>query len=388
MKKKVMIGIIVVVVIISLIGLKMISTNKTKYTAVKTTKVVKGEVKAYLSTTGTVKSKSNKEYFGPQLKVKKINVKIGDSIKKGQVLVTYDTADLNNSLQQARIQYNNAILQKQDTLNQRDTINKKISELDSQISTLSSSKNPADQQMLATLKQQRSGIQTISNERIQQLTNSVDLAKINLDSVTSKVNEGNNGIVAENAGVVTAINITAGGFGNAAAPAVVVQDISNLKVVVSLGKYDASKIKINQQVEIKNNNGQKFKGKVSLIDPVAKKSAIPGTGNTTLNTEIDVIDKPENLKIGFDVDIAILLGKKDGILKVPAECIKTDKNGNDSIFIIENEKAVEKKVKLGLQSDLDVQILEGLKEGDKVILNPSASIHNGSLVKDEVEAVK
>lgn len=66
----------------------------------------------YIST--TVKSKSNKEYYGLQAKIKKINVHVGDNVRIGDTLVIYETQDLASTVNQAQIQYENSVLQKKD----------------------------------------------------------------------------------------------------------------------------------------------------------------------------------------------------------------------------------------------------------------------------------
>jgi len=49
--------------------------------------------------------------------------------------------------------------------------------------------------------------------------------------------------------------------------------------------------------------------------------------------------------------------------------------------LVEEEKAKEKDVTLGLQSDIEAQVLEGLEEGEEVILNPRANIKDGTPVR-------
>ena len=54
-----------------------------------------------------------------------------------------------------------------------------------------------------------------------------------------------------------------------------------------------------------------------------------------------------------------------------------------AVIIGSFNKAVEKTVHLGLQSDTDAEVLDGVTQGDKLISNPSASIQNGTLVKEK-----
>lgn len=395
-KKKIVSIVLVGVVILGAIGfIKIRGKSSSKEITVKTSTASKGDVKAFLSTTAVIKSKNSKEYFGSQLKATKVNVKVGDSVKKGDLLVKYDGSDITNSIKQAEIQYNNAVLQKQDLVNQKNEAEKKASDADKQIKDLEKelelTKDPVRAQQLQTqisqLKTSKGSMPGISDEKIKQAENQVSLAKVGLDSAKQKQSSNKDAIYADFDGVVTQVNVSEGAVGNMAQPAVVLQDISDLKAVVSVGKFDAPKLKVGQDAFV-SANGEKYNGKISFIDPVAKKSSIPGAaGDTTLNADIDIANKGVNLKVDFDADVEILLGEKNAVLQVPAESIKSDKNGNTSVFVVENGKAKEKKVEIGLQSDLNVEIISGLTEGEKVILNPSASLKNDVSVKEDTGEV-
>jgi len=66
--------------------------------------------------------------------------------------------------------------------------------------------------------------------------------------------------------------------------------------------------------------------------------------------------------------------------KIPVECIKYDKAYNTSVFVVENGTAKLTPVRLGLQSESEIEVVEGLKQGDKVILNPSMDLKDGMAV--------
>jgi len=381
MKKKVIIFSIIALVICGIFYLKISAQNRGKFASVKITKAQKGEVKSYLSTTATVKSKNSKSYYGVQGKVKKVHINVGDKVSKGQVLITYETQDLNAAVKQAELQYNNAVLSRQDKLNVNNSNKDKIAELDKQIA-----ENPVQS---AALKDAKNKLEAaiLSEETLKQLDNNVALSKLQLDNARQNLAKNVDSISADFDGVVTALNAVEGATGSGAQPAVVVQDIESLKLQVSVGKYDANKIKLGQEAVIKSGSNQ-YKGTVSFISPAAQKSMTAGSSDTTLGIEIDVLDKAPDLKIDFDTDVDILLGRVNNVLKVPAECVKADKTGKSFVYIVEGTKAVEKAVNLGLQSDTEVEVTSGIKEGDKVILNPGAAIKNGSLVKEAVGGVK
>ncbi len=387
MKKKTVIYGLIVVGILS--GVFLISGKKKagKIATVKTSIVQVGELKSYISTTATVESKNSKEYYGLQAKIKKVNVKVGDKVKIGDVLITYEAQDLASTVSQAQIQYDNAILQKKDLYNQNESIKSKIADLDNQIATLEKSTNPADKAKLETLKQQKGALSPMSEEKLKQADNSIKLAELSLSSAKQRLSENKSTVVAENAGVVTEINAIEGSVGNGMQAVVVVQDVENLKATASLGKFDANKVKVGQEVSIKSGNNI-YKGSISFIEPAAKKTVGVTGSETTLGVEIAILDKAPALKIDFDVDVDILVGKVENAVKIPSEALKVEKGDKNLVYVVEENVAHEVKVNIGEQSDTEVQITKGIKNGDKVILNPSTSIKEGTIVKEAIEQNK
>lgn len=388
MKKKTLIILLIIgILLVSAIYFQGQRIAKSKIKEVKTATVSKGNIKSYLSTTAVIKSKESKDYYSAQLKINRIYVKVGSNLKKGEKILDYDTTDINSQVRQAQIQYDNAILQKRDALNQRDMIESKRKEIDEEIERIQESKNPQDQIALGTLKQQRDSFQSISDEKLQLLDNSVALAKTALNTAYSKLSIASEGITADFDGIITSLNAAQGSMGNPTQPAATLQNIKSLKAVVSLGKYDVLKVKLGQEAIIKN--GDKiYNGEVSFISPSASKSqnvmgmGTVDTGDKTLDCEIDILGSPENLKIDFDADVDILLGEIKGVLKIPTEAIRTDKSGKNFVYVVQNEVLNEKEVVLGLQSDMEAEIKSGLAQGEKVVLNPSANFKTGTKVRE------
>ncbi|MGH4140000.1 efflux RND transporter periplasmic adaptor subunit [Clostridium sp.] len=381
MKKKTVIYVLIVISII--IGIFLINKKQkdSRIITIKTSIASVGELKSYISTTATVSSKKSKEYFGLQSKIKKVNVALGDKVKIGDVLVTYETIDLASTVSQAQIQYDNAILQKKDLYNQNDDIESKISDFSNEIATLEKSSNPTDKAKLESIKQQKSALSPLSAEKLKQADNSVKLAELSLNSAKQKLSENKSSIISTSAGVVTTLKAIEGAVGNGMEAVVIVQDIENLKVVAFLGKYDASKVKIGQEVIIKNGD-KTFKGNVSFIDPAANKTVGVTGSETTLAVEISILDKTPDLKIDFDVDVDILVGKVASAIKIPSEALKIEKGGKNLVYVVEENVVRERKVTIGSQSDTEVQITKGIKKGEKIILNPSTSILEGTIVKE------
>jgi HlyD family secretion protein len=384
MKKKTVIYGIIVLGVLSGVFLISEKRKNSKIITVKTSVVQVGELKSYISTTATVKSKNSKEYYGLQAKIKKVNVSVGDKVKIGDVLIGYETQDLASTVSQAQIQYNNAILSKKDLSNQNASIKSKISDLDKEIAILEKSENPTDKAKLETSKQQKNGLSTISTEKLKQSDNAIKSAEISLSSAKQNVANNKSTIVATNAGVVTKVNAIVGSVGNGMEAAVVVQDLEDLKATASLGKYDANKVKIGQKVNIKNGVNT-YSGTISFIDPAANKAVGVTGSEITLGVEIDILDKAPDLKIDFDVDVDILVEEVAKAIKIPSEALKIEKGNKYLVYVVKEDMVSELKVTVGTQSDTEVQITKGVKTGDKVILNPSTSIKEGIIVSETIQ---
>jgi len=382
MKKKIIWAVLIIAAISSVIyfGLR---GKKTSSDQVKTKEAALGDIDSYLSTTGTVKSKVNDEYFSQSLKIKKVNVKVGDKVKTGDIIASYDTSDLELQVKTLNLQYDNAVLARNDLYNQNkqaDDQDKKISDLKNRIALNTDPNKYTDlNNQLTQAAADRAKMMKVSSEKLQQADNSVSLSKLSLDSAKDKLNQAKEGIKVKNSGVVTELNIKDDSLPNSMSAAAVVQDLSKLYVQLQVSKYDANSIKVGQSSTVKLRD-KEYKGRVTEIDPAATTSVSASGQTTNLGVNVDILDNAPDLKVDFDVDVDILTGSAKNVLKIPGESIVTDKDGLNSVFIYENGKAAEKKVTLGVQSDTEAEVKEGIKEKDIVILNPTASIENGTAV--------
>jgi hypothetical protein len=95
------------------------------------------------------------------------------------------------------------------------------------------------------------------------------------------------------------------------------------------------------------------------------------------------IDPPErrlSLGDGFRVEVRVVLQDLKNVPQIPTSAIFRDEQGW-KVFAVENGKAVRRAVEVGHQNGLAAEIRSGLKEGDRVILHPSADVKEGSKVQ-------
>lgn len=104
---------------------------------VETVEVEKGNVAEELDATGTVESRNKKVFFSPvNATVKKLNFEAGDSVRKGQQLVTYDLEDLEKENQKALLNVKSGRLDLEDAVNQSEEALEKQSEAKANVQML------------------------------------------------------------------------------------------------------------------------------------------------------------------------------------------------------------------------------------------------------------
>lgn len=184
------------------------------------------------------------------------------------------------------------------------------------------------------------------------------------------------GIVADFNGVVTEITAIEGASVVAGSPMVTVQSYENVKVQISVSKYDLEQLKEGQTAEIIVAD-KSYEGVVSKINRFAVANA---SGTPMVAVDIHITNPDDGIFLGLEAKVNIDLAQAKDVLLVPIEAVNADKQG-DFCFIVENGIVIRKDVVVGISSDLFVEIKEGLVEGDHII-NTGTSVEAGSQVTE------
>ncbi len=146
-KKVIILCSILAVVVLSAIAYMIFKPDEKL--AVSTVEVTKQTINETLDTTGTVSTASEKTYaLIDKVKVKTVNVKVGDTVKAGDVLATFDVSSLEaalnekeNNYQKALAAYNKAKNEASSASKSIASTKKQISDLEKQIETLKAKSN-------------------------------------------------------------------------------------------------------------------------------------------------------------------------------------------------------------------------------------------------------
>lgn len=379
-------GILITILVVALIALSVYGISQRNQhmlnaIEVKTAKVEKGDIVWLFSTNGDVESKSKQDYFIlTPTKVLKVFVDVGDKVKKGDKLLELETQDLS-------IQYKIAQKQLEMAKLQLESLKKLKEKWSSQNqSSLQNSTAPIQsfsQNTLLSSQMQGTSPGYSLDDQIKLQEKQVEIAQLNLQSIKQNMDKQQRYVKSQSNGVVTAINAREGNtFSSVQLPAVTVEDPENLQIVLNVNQYDAINISEGQKALIRF--GEKtFDGVVKMVSPAATKIITQTGAENVVKVYVDILNNDGTIKPGFNVDVDIKLGEKKNVLKVPSEAILTDKNGQSFVYIVENGVAQQRKVEVGLSSDLETEIKSGVAAGEKVILNPNSSIQDGTKVKIE-----
>lgn len=166
-------------------------------------------------------------------------------------------------------------------------------------------------------------------------------------------------IVAPFAGKLGTRKVSEGAYLTPSLPLIDLQDISRIKVDISLPERYAPVIKEKQKFSFTvAGQGQAREGVITVIEPVID----PQTRSLLVT---GVCDKPEGLVPGGFADVTIALAASESSLMVPTQAIVPSPRGH-GVYVILDGKAQFREVTIGTRTEQQVQILRGLAEGDVV----------------------
>lgn len=209
----------------------------------------------------------------------------------------------------------------------------------------------------------------------EELEAKTELEKISSRETLDAVSTLEAGVTADFNGVVTEMNAVEGKTPAAGEQLFKLESTEDVKVSISVSKYDLEKIKVGQKAEVAI-GGFTYEGEVEKIDKMATKN---NSGAAVVNTDIRINNPDENIFLGVEAKVTISTSKSEGALLVPYSAVNSDMEGN-FVYAVENGTVVKKPVQTGISSDTDIEITEGLSENDQILAEVNSSIAEGMQV--------
>jgi HlyD family secretion protein/macrolide-specific efflux system membrane fusion protein len=165
-------------------------------------------------------------------------------------------------------------------------------------------------------------------------------------------------------------------------PLLTVADLSTLVVKAEFNQIDVARIAIGQKVTLTLDSlpGRTFSGKVSRVAPASTQPK--GKDIEVFPVEATVEGDASGVRPGMTADLRIHLERKPNVTALPIEAVVKDKDSGKSfvtkVLSIQEGRAKTDKVavKLGAKNDRQVEIVDGVKEGDRILIKPGSAAEN------------
>jgi HlyD family secretion protein len=194
-------------------------------------------------------------------------------------------------------------------------------------------------------------------------------AEINLELAKARL--ANATLTAPFDGVVSEVNVVPGQAGTGGLqPAIVLADLSDFHIDVSVDEIDVGRLAEGQNVTISVDAlpGVPISGVVERIAPTATESA--GVVSYVVTVAIDPTAAP--IRAGMSAIVDVITDTRDGVLVVPNRFIRIDRStGRSYVNVKRGDQIEEIEIVTGLRNDNESEVLQGLSEGDMLIIVPS-----------------
>lgn len=267
-------------------------------------------------------------------RIQKINVEVGDYVSAGQILAEMD-----------RFQLDQSALQLKNTETE-----------------------------LGRLRQlfEEGGVSQSDFESIEL---SYNVAKTAYDNL-----EQNTILRSPISGVVTARNYDRGDMYNMSQPLFTVQQITPVKILVGISESDYTKVKKGDKVSLTVDAlpGSSFTGTVVRLYPTMD------AATHTFNVEVQVRNEKRELRPGMYARVTVNFGENQSVVIPDSAVVKMQGSGVRSVYVLESDGTVSlRNVTLGRHLDGRYEILEGLEEGETIVIKGQSALKSG--IKVEVE---
>ena len=388
-KWKIIIG-LAVAVVLAVVLMGSLRSKDRNAPHVTTAKVEKVDLVSKVTANGKIQARRKVDLSALVMgQIVNLAVQEGDKVKKGQLLLQIDKAQLaaaaagseaslaamRNDLAAARATADQARFDYERAKQNYDA--KILAEADFQKAR--SALDTARANLAATEERMRQAGAALAGSR----------DSLSKTTVTSPIN-----------GVVTALPIkegevtVIGTMNNPGTQLLTVSDMSEVEAVMMVDETSTPQVKVGQTADLSVDAypGRKFKGVVTEVgsSPIPKNdpdllSLVANSEAINFKVKIRVEDPPETIRPGFSVTAEIVTGRNNGATAIPIQALvvrdvpKKDKKGpstsgrpetEEGVYTIKGGKLEFQKVETGLAGELMIEIKKGPAVGQEIVTGP------------------
>ena len=386
-KTKIIVGSVVAVVVIG--ALTAAIRNKDKdVPRVTTAKVEKIDLVSKVTANGKIQAQRKVDMSALVMgQIVNLAVKEGDHVKKGQLLLQIDRAQL-----AAQAQGREASLEAM------------RHDLDAAKATAAQSKLDYER-----ASQQHKG-NILAEADLQKAKSNLETAEANLAATESRMNStmadlaasrdslSKTTVTAPLEGIVTALPIkegevtVIGTMNNAGTQLMTISDMGSVEAVMMVDETSVPGVKVGQKavLSIDAYPNRKFEGTVAEVgsSPIPKTdpdllTLVANSEAINFKVKIRLDSPPDTIRPGFSVTADIVTARRDGTTAIPIQALvvrdveKKDKapavgraETEEGVYTIKDGKLAFSKVKTGIAGELMIELTEGPKPGQEIVTGP------------------
>ncbi len=335
----IIIGVIILVVVIVVLNL----VQKKEGKEVEVVIVKKGDIVSKVTASGELRAKSQVDISAETIgRIKRVYVKEGDDVKKGELLIELDdvNADATRKLAQAQLYQ-----AEQNYKRGRELFEKEL----------------------------------ISQESFEKIQLGYETARAQYEQALDTYRKTK--IFAPIAGKVIKLNVEEGetavmGTMNYQGTVLMtIADLSRMIAVVEIDETDVPAVKVGQAAEIVPDAlpDSTYPGVVTKIGLMPIMTQLTTEKVTDFEIEIEMNEFSLLLRPGMNVKSDIITNEKSDVLVIPIQAAgkrKIEDKMSQTVFVVQDKKAHLQEIAPGVSSDTETEIISGVEEGDTVIIGP------------------
>jgi HlyD family secretion protein len=357
---------------------------------VRVAKAQRGPIRSLVSTNGKVEPLRNFEAHAPiATTVKRLLVKEGDRVKRGQLLVQLDDADIRAKAASAQAQIR-AAQADQSALKSGGTQEEVIT-LNSQLIKARSARETAQRNVEALRRLQQQG--AASAGEVRQAEDTLQRAEADLSLLEQKQKERysppevarieaqsteaeaayasaenslhKSTVLAPFDGVIYSVPVKEGAFVQGGELLLQEANLSNVLVRAFVDEPDVGRLQIGQKVEITWDAvpGRVWNGSVNTVPATVRLRGNRNVGETTCLIDNNDLRLLPNINVG----VTIVTAQHNDVLTLQRDALRMD-DSRPYVYRIDGDRLHQQTVSFSLQNLTRVEITSGLSEGDKVAL--------------------
>lgn len=179
-------------------------------------------------------------------------------------------------------------------------------------------------------------------------------------------------------GVITARNYDRGDMYTMSQPLFVLQQITPVKLLVGITESNYTKVKKGDEVTVTVDAipGREFKGRINKIYPTIDPAS------HTFTTEVLVANNDRALKPGMYARVVVSYGDNHSVVVPDDAVVKQQGSAVRSVFVLNGDGTVSSRiVKVGSHFGTSFEILEGLEEGETIVIKGQNGLRSGDAVE-------